>query len=359
MAVPVFLPILLLTAQAVPATTAAPNVASESTTTAAKQELRTAIGAILRGQGSNARTTLQSIAAVDLDTKDQALRTCALSRLDAATPLPSMSELPADHRFARDLLTLYRAYWRDSAMNEAERSISEKALVDGLGKLLGRSMADVPSAEPLIAARLHAAGLFSQQGRTGVFHDLMIWRRETQKTEEVALPEGSNATQVNYLDEFISRGWSSYFTCERIGTGGWATGNGLFVIVPSYDSLTDENFRVNFLAHESQHYSDMKRFGDLPQWRLEYRAKLVEVAYADTTIVKVLNSFASNQGEDPADPHSYANKRVLEALGDRLGTTAVDELRAVPVDQLNEAARSALKADSAALDMERHTASKQ
>jgi hypothetical protein len=359
MAVPVFLPILLLTAQAAPATTAAPSVASASTTTASKQELRTAIGDILRGQGRNARTTLRSIAPADLDTKDQAFRTCALSRLDAATPPPVLSELHADHRFARDLLTLYRVYWRDSAMNEAERSTSEKALVDGLGKLLGRPIADVSSAEPLIAARLQAAGLFSQQGRTGVFHDLLIWRRETQKTEEIALPEGSNPTQVNYLDDFISRGWSTYFTCDRAGTGGWATGNGLFVIVPSYDSLTDENFRVNFLAHESQHYSDMKRFGDLPQWQLEYRAKLVEIAYADTTIVKVLNSFASNQGEDPADPHSYANKRVIEALENRLAITAVDDLRAVPVKQLNEAARSALKADSAALDTERHTASKQ
>ncbi|WP_380939126.1 hypothetical protein [Sphingomonas floccifaciens] len=278
--------------------------------------------------------------------------------MDVTAPLPPLSEVPAVNSFVRDLLTLYRTYWRASALDGTSRPAAEKRLVAGLGKLLGRPVADVPAAEPLIAARLKAAGLFSQEGRTGVFHDLMIWSRETQQIETVALPEGGNATQVNYLDGFISRGWSSYLSCNRTGTGGWTTGAGLFVIVPSYDSLTDENFRVNFLAHESQHYADKKRFGDIPSWRLEYRAKLVEVAYAETTIGKVLDNFASNQGDDPADPHSYANKRMLKALEDRLGVTSVVELHATPLDRLHAAAVAALTADSAALDAERHPSRK-
>jgi hypothetical protein len=348
-----FLSVLLLAAQAVSNTAPA-----SATTPSAKQELKAVVGSILRGQGSAARSTLQSVPTANLDAKDRAFRDCALSRLDATTPLSSMSEAPIGNSFVRDLLTLYRTYWRTSALDEASRPAAEKILVAGLGKLLGRPVADVSAAEPLIAARLKAAGLFSQEGQTGVFHDLMIWSRETQKVEEVALPEGGNATQVNYLDGFISRGWSSYFTCNRTGTGGWTTGAGLFVIVPSYDSLTDENFRVNFLAHESQHYADKKRFGDIPSWRLEYRAKLVEVAYADTTIGKVLDTFASNQGDDPADPHSYANKRMLKALEDRLGVRSVVEIHAVPIGRLHAAAVAALKTDSAALDAERHTSSK-
>ena len=244
---------------------------------------------------------------------------------------------------------LYRTYWRSSALDEAARpAAAERALVAGLARLLGRSaLKDVDEAEPLIAARLKAAGLFSQEGQTGVFHDLMIWSRSTQRVENVPLPEGGNATQVNYLDGFISRGWSSYFTCDRTGTGGWTTTDGLFVIVPSYDSLTDETFRVNFLAHESQHYADKKRFGELPAWRLEYRAKLVELAYADTTRDRVLASFSSNQGDDAADPHSYANKRVLEALERRLAASSVAELHRVPIESLHEAAVwDELRADS-------------
>jgi lipase chaperone LimK len=115
---------------------------------------------------------------------------------------------------------------------------------------------------------------------------------------------------------------------------------------------------VNFLAHESQHYADNKRFGDIPSWRLEYRAKLVELAYVNKTVAKVLDYFISSQGDDPADPHSYANKRVLKALEDRLGTASVADLYAVPVDRLHEAAVAALKADSVALDLERRAARK-
>jgi hypothetical protein len=343
-----FLPVLLLAAPA--ASIATPG---SITTPAAKQALGSAIGAILRGQGSAARSTLQSVSPAELDAKDRTFRACALSRLDAAPPLRPLSEV-SGNGFVRDLLRLYQTYWQASARNEAGRPAVEQALVAGLAELLGRPVADVPAAEPLIAARLKEAGLFSQEGRTGVFHDLMIWGRETQKIEEVALPEGGNATRVDYLDGFISRGWSSYFTCNRTGTGGWTTGDGLFVIAPSYDSLTDENFRVNFLAHESQHYADKKRFGDMPSWRLEYRAKLVEVAYAATTLGKVLDNFASNQGDDPADPHSYADKRVLKALGDRLGAATITDLHAIPPDRMHEAAVAVLKADSAALDAERH-----
>ena len=133
------------------------------------------------------------------------------------------------------------------------------------------------------------------------------------------MPEGGNATQVNYLDDFISLRWSSYLTCNRTGAGGWTTDSGLLVILPSYESLTDEEFRLNFLEHESQHYADMKRFGDMASWRLEYRAKLVEIAYTKTTIKDIFDNFASNQYDNPIDPNSYANKRDLNTLKDRLG----------------------------------------
>jgi hypothetical protein len=345
-----FLPVLLLAVSIV--------TPSAATTPAAKQELRSAVGAVLRGHGGIARSTLQSISPADLDAKDRAFRECALSRLNPTAPLSPASEVPAGNTFARDLLTLYRTYWRASALYEAARPVAEKVLITGLTKLLGRPVADVSAAEPMIAARLKATGLFSQQGRTGVFHDLMMWSRETQRVQQVALPEGGNATQINYLDGFVSRGWSRYFTCNRTGTGGWTTDDGLFVIVPSYDSLTDEAFKVNFLAHESQHYADKKRFSDMPSWRLEYRAKLVEIAYAYTTLGKTLDYFMSSQGDDPSDPHSYANRRVLKALEDRLGVASASELHTVPIDRMHESAVAALKADSAALDVDRRGAAK-
>ncbi|WP_133251146.1 hypothetical protein [Novacetimonas pomaceti] len=339
------------------ASTIIPIATTTTTTPDAKQELRLAIGAILRAQGREARSALQSIAPTQLGTTDRHFRECALLRLNAAGPLPVTSDTPDVNAFTRDLLHLYRTYWRAAALDVDGRPAAERALTDGLARLLGRPVSNIADAEPLVGARLTSYGLFSQEGRTGVLHDLMIWRRSTRKIENVPLPEGGNATQVNYLDGFISRGWSSYFTCNRTGTGGWTTDEGLFVVVPAYKSLSDENFSVNFLAHESQHYSDKKRFGGMPSWRLEYRAKLVEVAYASTTRDRVLDAFTDNQGDDPGDPHSYANRRVLTVLTHRLGVASVADLHTVAIDRLHEAAINALKADSAALDTASHAGS--
>lgn len=331
----------------------APGAAAASPATtppAVEREVRSVIGAILRAEGDNARTILRGLPSEALDEKDRQFQGCALSRLDPGMPVTAMVTSPGDAAFVHDLLILYRTYWRDGTVSGAGRAAAERDLLAGLARLLGRpAFKDIEEAEPLIAARLKAAGLFSQEGRTGVLRDLMIWGRETRNVQHVPLPEGGNDTQVNYLDGFISRGWSAYLSCDRTGTGGWTTQDGLFVIVPSYASLTDEHFRVNFLAHESQHFADKRRFGTLPSWRLEYRAKLAELAYADSTRDKVLDAFTSNQGDDAADPHSYANKRVLEAMRRRLALPAAAGLKEVPLDRLHQAAVDQLKADSEAL----------
>jgi hypothetical protein len=117
-------------------------------------------------------------------------------------------------------------------------------------------------------------------------------------------------------------------------------------VVPNYDSLTDENFWVNFLAHESQHFADKRRYKNLADWELEYRAKLVELAYAVTTKDDVLSTFSNNQSDDKDDPHSYANKQVLIAIRQRLRLSKDAKLTDVPVSSLHEVALAELRADS-------------
>jgi hypothetical protein len=212
--------------------------------------------------------------------------------------------------------------------------------------LLGQPLADLDAAEPLLAARLAQDGLYSIQGTTGKLRELMIWSRQSVRSDAVALPEGANKTPVTYLDDFLSLGWSSYFSCDRTGTGGWTKPDGLYVVVPSYGSLSDENFRVNFLAHESQHYSDRHRFADLPDWQMEYRAKLVELVYAQETHTKVLQRFLDSQGDDAADAHSFANKKLVLALKAALGVTTNEALLAAPVAAVQKAALDELLADS-------------
>ena len=45
-------------------------------------------------------------------------------------------------------------------------------------------------------------------------------------------------------------------------------------------SLDGEEFQVTFLGHETQHFADLDALSPMPQWELEYRAKLVELAKA-------------------------------------------------------------------------------
>ena len=103
---------------------------------------------------------------------------------------------------------------------------------------------------------------------------------------------------------------------------------------------------MSFLGHETQHFSDKARFKDLKPWELEYRAKLVELAFADTTRAKVLDKFVDDQGTDPASPHSYANRAVLADMVKRLGLSGTNDLLTVDLARLHAAAREVLLQDS-------------
>jgi hypothetical protein len=344
--VPVVTLLLLLLASDPPVAPSAP----EHSTPAARAATATAVGAILQGNGAKARQIMAGIPASELSAQAAGLMACARSRLDdppPATPVIS----PLTHQpdaFATQVLRLYRSYWQAGVNDPAGRKAAEQKLLEGLSGLLQHpSLASLDDAEPLVIARLTGAGFHALAGTTGVLHELMLWTQQKEQMETVTLPEGTTTTKVFYLDGFVSRGWSTYFLCDQIGTGGWAKPEGLYVVVPGYSSLSDENFRVSFLAHESQHYSDHRRFPGLAGWELEYRAKLVELAYANQTRQQLLLSFTGNQGDDPADAHSYADKRLLAALRARLGLASGEALDSVAVETLQHAALEELQADTA------------
>ena len=200
--------------------------------------------------------------------------------------------------------------------------------------------------EPVLAKHLEAAGWHSLEGRTGLLRELMIWGKQDEKLVPVVLPEGQYQAKVFYLNDFKSFGWSHYATCGRAATGGWATQAGLFAVVPRYESLENEEFQVTFLGHETQHFSDNARFKDLKPWELEYRAKLVELSEANVTRARVLTRFVDDQGDDPASPHSYADRSILNEMVRRLQLKGPDELFTVDLTRLQSAARETLIEDS-------------
>ncbi len=307
--------------------------------------LNAAIGAVLQADGPRAITALKAVDPSALTASQAALRTCALSRL-TESPAPPPADMTDP--FARAVLTAYRAYWRDAVSGAERRAPAEATLLATLRTLLDRpDLKDMDAAEPLLSARLLKSGYHALEGQTGLLRELMLWSGQEARDYTVALPEGGRTTRVFLLNGFASMGWSSYFTCDQVGTGGWTKPEGLYAVVPKYKSLDDEAFRVSFLGHESQHFADNARFPDLKAWEKEYRAKLVELAEADATLQRLLGKFTLNQSDDPNEPHSYADKRVLTALRLRLGLAADADLAAVPGDRLRAAAKAELQADSA------------
>jgi hypothetical protein len=120
----------------------------------------------------------------------------------------------------------------------------------------------------------------------------------------------------------------------------------IYAVRPGWRDLNGENFLVSFLAHEAQHFADRERFQNLESWELEYRAKLVELMLADTTLTRLLVAFSNSQSDDPAIPHAYANNRVLAALRKRLNLDAEAALDNVPREALRQAVDAELRADT-------------
>jgi hypothetical protein len=316
-----------------------------ASTPAAAEAVADATGAALQADMPRALAALHRVRAEEFTGADHAFRAAMLDRFrpEADERLPVVPMEPV----ARELLSTYRAYWRAALARPDAREDEGANLAVALQRLLQcDGEADMDAIEPFVAARFRHAGFHSLQGCTGPLRELMVWARQDERAYRVDLPDGAHTTRVLLLDDFASLGWGDYVTCGRRGAGGWATGDALYAVVPRYQSLDGEEFRVTFLGHETQHFSDLARFPGIPQWKLEYRAKLVEVAQARETRAKILTKFTEDQGDDPASPHAYANKRVLAALTRSLGLPSDAELGAVDVARLQAAAASELQEDT-------------
>lgn len=156
------------------------------------------------------------------------------------------------------------------------------------------------------------------------------------------------------LDGFVSFGWAGYATCNRYHTAGWATDTALFAVKSAYGNLASEDFKVSYLAHESRHFSDKRRFPKLEAPELEYRAKLTELALARQTLYDLVTTFARRGGSDRADPHGFANRRVTKDLSREIFhvDVPVDDAarwRTVPAQDIRNAARRLLARNDALL----------
>lgn len=298
-----------------------------------------ASGAALQADVRRALELIGDVDPATLSLKDRQFVTCMRGRFSGPGTIT-----PASAALADRALAIYQNYWRRALTQPETRQAAEVRLEAALrGLLRAKKGADL---DELLAKSLEATGWHSLEGRTGLLRELMLWKKQDEKTVPVALPGGEYKVHVYLLNSFKSFGWSYYATCGRRATGGWTTDEALFAVVPRYDSLDSEEFKVSFLGHEAQHFADKGEFKNLKPWELEYRAKLTELSLANATRGKVLEKFVEDQGDDPASPHSYADRKILEALIERLDLKSVDELATVGLERLQAAARETLSEDS-------------
>lgn len=214
-----------------------------------------------------------------------------------------------------DILRLYQIYFRDVFYCSIPEAEAADKLLTGLQELL-----NLPDAEEeLLTKRLQsafaAAGYHALFGKTQGYYGPYIWRDTVPTVYRVELPGGTAEYTVNILKGFVFRGWMDYLTFGRYGTGGWASPDGTIHCVEQAYDFESEKFLVSLLKHEAQHTVDLQQFPEITPAELEYRAKLVELHYAND--LGLLQKFLSEADESKAsDSHAIAAARIQREFSD-------------------------------------------
>ena len=268
-----------------------------------------------------AMTTLQAIDSNTLDPSVQVTLACMRERFGHPSQASVSGSGKGDApKVADAVIDAYRRYWHGALLGGSDPKALEDAsaaLLVNLRQVLGEADdADWEVVDRRLGQVFDAVGWHALRGITPPLRELIVWADEDVVEEQASLPDGPEVVRVVFMSGFKSRGWAHYSTCGRSAAGGWTATDRLYAVADTYDRAS-ERYRVSYLAHEGQHFRDKRRFsGDraLPAWRLEYRAKLVELALAQTRQKDLLEVFAGDTSPDPAFPHSHANQRVLAAL---------------------------------------------
>jgi hypothetical protein len=308
-------------------------------------EFRSAGSFAMQADLKSALPHLARVQADALPDKQRAVLSCMRERFVARKPAGTADV----DLWTADVLRIYRRYWTRVMVHEIAAQQGERELAAALAAKVRHGVApDMNTLEPLLQAQLEARGYHALFGVTAPLREFMLWRKQSDDTYAIDLPEGREAVHVTMMDDFVSLGWLGYAVCDYRHTGGWATPERLFAVRSAYDP-DSEDFHVNYLAHEGQHFSDYRRFPGLAQADLEFRAKLVEIAKARTTLYDLLGAFAANGSDSREQPHPWANRQVVNRLAASVlhgEAPSADAWKRVPVEQLNAAAAELLAQDS-------------
>lgn len=254
-----------------------------------------------------------------------------------------------------DLLKVFHTYWRRSLLNSVKEN--DSLFTGELYHFLKSNYAaahnlvynydslDIYLKKYIEQKSLHSTGL----GKTGRLFDLLVWAKEKDTTYTFNLYDEVTTARVVLMEDFITLGWEEYATLDKYYPGGWATKEALYCVAKAYD-LNSEKFRISYLAHESRHFADYKLLPDLTSADLEYRAKLMELSMAQTTLYQLIDFFIANGKKDSENGHVVANYLVIQSLSMEVFKSPFEKdmskWKKVDSDSINKAAYIILKADT-------------
>ena len=251
----------------------------------------------------------------------------------------------------REIAELFQAYWLDALLQDAPLDVLEERLKGRLNDILmergfASALEDDDTLFENVEEFIRREGYFAQSGRTPPLLDLMIWTSNNTVVESVELTDGTYDIELNYMDDFVSYGWSNFAAFGMASTGGWAKKDGLYCNCRHYD-LDSERFKLSFLKHEARHYADFGLYPELQPADLEYRGKLTELAYSEEGTYRLLAQFSKAANRVENAPHPLANWYVVDGLSRQLldgrRPASADAWESIPKEQIREAARRLLE----------------
>jgi len=214
----------------------------------------------------------------------------------------------------------YREYWRTVLMSDLPTAQAEAVLERRIRRLLTAHALAPEAGEDFTDALQHAIeqrGYHATTGRTLPYLELMIWKDVEETSFAVELTDREVTVAVTFIGGFISRGWVNFATLGIASSGGWAQQDRLVCVKVDYD-VGSEKFLVHYLKHEARHFADYQQYPKLKPHDLEYRAKLTELIYSESTLRSTLARFVADARADVASAHSYAAFVLVGNLARRL-----------------------------------------
>ncbi len=252
--------------------------------------------------------------------------------------------------FVRGLIQIYHTYYRKALIGTLTPNKAEGWLCSELKahyslhvRATGRQLS-LEQLESKICGVLKRRGYFSLFGRILPFRSLLIWQTETTHTYVVQLPEGRQKVDVVFMDGFIEQSWMHFATFGRHYNAGWVEGNkakSIHCVRRAY-RLNSDKFLSGYLAHEAQHFKDLKEYPKLNQADLEYRAKLAELVTTSRPNGRA-KKFAAQSDNNRSSPHAFASFCIMRNLARELGlnqaSNMLKEWPSIPAKRLKELAK--------------------